>query len=200
MRRERGDHVAYLLRLSRSDREGQPVWRATLESLHNSHRLAFGNLEGLLAYLRERFGQAQDGAAEHTAAGKKGAQPTSVEENKAYLRRWFAAIDARDLATLEVLAEQSTPDCAIHDPGFPDLARGPAVAMYFARMFAKNPPAWRMTLLDLFGEGDRVACRVSTNDTDPATGKPVGNTTLLIYRFAGDKVAEVWQLVKPEAW
>jgi hypothetical protein len=54
---EESDYAAYLLRLRRSDQAGQPIWRASLENAHDARRQDFANLEALIAFLRERFGQ-----------------------------------------------------------------------------------------------------------------------------------------------
>jgi hypothetical protein len=65
---ERDDYASYLLRLRRSDRNGQPTWRASLESTHDGQRLQFNSLEALVAFLKDRFGQRVGG----DAAGREG--------------------------------------------------------------------------------------------------------------------------------
>jgi hypothetical protein len=59
MGKERDDYASYLLRLRRSDRNGQPTWRASLESTRDGERLEFSSVEALLAYLDTQFGQAE---------------------------------------------------------------------------------------------------------------------------------------------
>ena len=63
---EKNDYAAYLLRLRRSDQAGQPIWRASLESTRNTRRLDFANLEALIAFLRDRFGQAEQNQKHET--------------------------------------------------------------------------------------------------------------------------------------
>jgi hypothetical protein len=51
------DYASYLLRLKRSDRNGRPTWRASMESTLDGQRLEFSGLEALVAFLEERFGR-----------------------------------------------------------------------------------------------------------------------------------------------
>jgi hypothetical protein len=67
MDRGRGDYASYLLRLRRSDWDGQPNWRASLESTRDGQRTDFGSVEELVAFLTGRFGR-----GEHSAACKGG--------------------------------------------------------------------------------------------------------------------------------
>ncbi|MBE2201878.1 MAG: hypothetical protein IAE79_24940 [Anaerolinea sp.] len=45
------DYLAYLVRLWR---EGEGVWRSTLENPHTGERQAFADVEALLGFLREQ--------------------------------------------------------------------------------------------------------------------------------------------------
>jgi hypothetical protein len=54
---ERDDYASYMLRLRRSDRDGQPTWRASLESTRDGQRVDFGSVEALIAFLADRFGE-----------------------------------------------------------------------------------------------------------------------------------------------
>ena len=56
MAKERDDYASYLLRLRRSDQDGQPTWRASLESTRDGQRTDFRSVEELIAFLRDRFG------------------------------------------------------------------------------------------------------------------------------------------------
>lgn len=52
-------YVAYMLRLWHAgSRDGIPVWRASLENPHTGERLAFGDVEGLFAFLSELLASA----------------------------------------------------------------------------------------------------------------------------------------------
>jgi hypothetical protein len=59
MSEEEPDYAAYLLRLRHSDQAGHPIWRASLESTRDARRFDFANLEMLIAFLRDRFGQTE---------------------------------------------------------------------------------------------------------------------------------------------
>jgi hypothetical protein len=54
MTTERPGYLAYLLRLWRVNDDGEPVWRASLESPHTGERHGFANLELLFAFLEEK--------------------------------------------------------------------------------------------------------------------------------------------------
>jgi hypothetical protein len=56
MGKERDDYASYLLRLRRSDQDGRPTWRASLESTRDGKRLDFGSVEELIAFLAAWFG------------------------------------------------------------------------------------------------------------------------------------------------
>ena len=61
MGQERDDYASYLLRLRRSDRDGQITWRASLESTRNGQRIELGSVEPLVAFLIARFGSMPGG-------------------------------------------------------------------------------------------------------------------------------------------
>jgi hypothetical protein len=51
-------YLAYLLRLWQVQDKGKIGWRASLENAHTGEKLAFAHLDQLVAFLRERVGQA----------------------------------------------------------------------------------------------------------------------------------------------
>ena len=51
-------YLAYLLRLWQIQDKGKISWRASLENAHTGEKLAFAHLDQLVAFLRERVGQA----------------------------------------------------------------------------------------------------------------------------------------------
>jgi len=53
---ERQRYLAYMLRLWQVDSNGEPIWRASLESPHTSERKGFASLDELLDFLRGRTG------------------------------------------------------------------------------------------------------------------------------------------------
>lgn len=51
---QRSNYVAYMLRMWQAgSREGQPIWRASLEDPHTGERMAFADVAALLAFLSE---------------------------------------------------------------------------------------------------------------------------------------------------
>jgi len=68
MGHKQDDYASYLLRLRRSDRDGQRTWRASLESTLDGQRIEFASVEALVAFLSARFGSsARDNAGEETS-------------------------------------------------------------------------------------------------------------------------------------
>jgi hypothetical protein len=59
--KEQEDYASYLLRLRRSEHNGQAIWWASLESARDGQKLVFSNLQALIGFLEHRFGQADDG-------------------------------------------------------------------------------------------------------------------------------------------
>ena len=55
MAEEQSNYASYLLRLWRAEEDGQPVWRASLESTMDGQRLNFASLEALIAFLETQF-------------------------------------------------------------------------------------------------------------------------------------------------
>jgi len=56
----RGHYLAYMLRLWQVDSDGEPAWRASLESPHTGERKGFASLEALFDFLRQRTGVSSD--------------------------------------------------------------------------------------------------------------------------------------------
>jgi hypothetical protein len=65
----KSDYLAYMLRLQRVWRDGQPVWLASVESPHTGKRQAFANVEALFAFLGEML---ELGAAGDRPRGDRG--------------------------------------------------------------------------------------------------------------------------------
>ncbi len=114
------------------------------------------------------------------------------------LQQWFAAFNARDMDRLDRLTDEIyAVDWVLHDPGSPNFGRGPAAVKQFARQIQHDLPDIRMTVEDMFGEGDRLTSRLICSNTDAATGKPVSFMVMGISRYAGNQAAEDWELVGP---
>jgi predicted ester cyclase len=119
---------------------------------------------------------------------------SSVDEKKVRVREFYAAMDRQDL---DAVSEFVTPNYCMRFSGSPGLdftaAKG-MMGMFFAAL-----PDLRHEILDLFGEGDRVAVRlrvVATHQGElmgvPATGKQVDFESSNVFRFDGDKIEEQW--------
>lgn len=59
-------YLAYLLRLWRTGSEGEPAWRASLESASSGERRGFSSLEALLAFLEEQM-RTESGCTPHAS-------------------------------------------------------------------------------------------------------------------------------------
>jgi steroid delta-isomerase-like uncharacterized protein len=120
----------------------------------------------------------------------------SAEENKALVRRYFEAIDARrDPAVVD---EFLAPDFVSHNPspGYGPDREGQKQA--FIHFLAAAPDGDHV-IDDLVAEGDRVVTRLTAHGTQtgelfgiPPTGKRVTMTGIAIHRIAGGKIAEHW--------
>jgi hypothetical protein len=83
MTTERQCYLAYMLRLWLVSNDGEPIWRASLESPHTGERLGFGSLEELFDSLRAHVVvQPKTSGKQHEARkdglGNHGDLPTSV--------------------------------------------------------------------------------------------------------------------------
>ena len=120
----------------------------------------------------------------------------SAEENKAVIRRWIEAYNERDLETeAEVLAS----DYVAHVPAAPGPLEGLEAWRQFSGSFAEAFPDIRLTVEEIFSEGDLVAARVAFHGTHrgefqgiPPTGKEVAFTSIEVNRVRDGKVEEHW--------
>jgi ketosteroid isomerase-like protein len=128
----------------------------------------------------------------------------SAEQNKAVVRRWFDAINQKDLLACERVADETyAPDFILHDPTMredPNAKPGPAGAKVFVRQLISDYPDLHLTIDDMIAEGDKVVFRFSMHGTHVTDRKPVSLTLLSIMRFAGSQFAEEWELGAPGEW
>ena len=54
MTAEQRRYLAYMLRLWQVSSDGEPIWRASVESPHSGERHGFANLEMLFAFLEAK--------------------------------------------------------------------------------------------------------------------------------------------------
>jgi hypothetical protein len=71
MSTEQQRYFAYMLRLWQVSSDGEPIWRASLESPHSGELRGFANLELLFAFLEEQTG----------GQPKRKEQPKDISEN-----------------------------------------------------------------------------------------------------------------------
>lgn len=121
----------------------------------------------------------------------------SIEENKAFVRRYLSA-DANEIrnAKTEGNDEYHSPDLKVHSPtGDMNLTE----YMDFMDVLVSAFPDCKYNAEDVIAEGDKVVCRYSFTGTNkgpfmgiPPTGNSVKIEGMGIFRISGDKFAEVW--------
>lgn len=128
---------------------------------------------------------------------------TRIEENKAIVRRFVDAANARDFATLEAI---TAPDIVRHCPATPDIVvRSRDDLRRFLAMDAKTFPDNRVQLDTLVAEGDRVAFWATYTGTQhgpmgpfPASGKRVAAEFAGVFHIEDGRIADlrlVWDNV-----
>jgi steroid delta-isomerase-like uncharacterized protein len=118
----------------------------------------------------------------------------SLQENKAVVRRFFAALDDRDLdAVVALLA----PDYRLHFDRNPEMDREAGIG-FFATFLAAFPDISHQ-VRDQIAEGDRVATRIMVRGTHqqemmgiPATGNEMSISAANVVRIDQGKIAEHW--------
>ena len=110
----------------------------------------------------------------------------TVQENKDLISRYVEEVyNKQDLDTLLEFADEG-----ISENGADHL-----------QQFFTSFPDVQVTVLDLFGEGDKVVGRLRINGTNkgpfagqPPTGKKVQFHSFRIYRIADNKIVESWAM------
>ncbi|MCC6961550.1 MAG: ester cyclase [Dehalococcoidia bacterium] len=120
--------------------------------------------------------------------------PTNVELIK-------SAVEAMNSRQLDRLVELFAPDMVRHDlaGAYPDVT-GEQLSDLLGEL-SRGIPDLHINLLDVFGDGDRVASRIVFEGTHQGplfgregTGRRIAVNQLNIYRVADGKLAESWQL------
>jgi steroid delta-isomerase-like uncharacterized protein len=122
----------------------------------------------------------------------------SAEQNKALIRRYFAAIDAAcKEGNADILDDFLAPDFVSRTP-FPGLPPTREGAKQVFKMFVAASPGTHV-VEDLIAEGDKVVGRISATGTHegdllgvPRTGKQIHMTGMTIWRIADGKIVETW--------
>lgn len=113
------------------------------------------------------------------------------ENNKAVLRRFWEAMNERDLTILD---EIMVPDYVDHPLKIP--SREAHKQMW--RDISKQMPDWHETIEDIAADGDKVWIFFRSTGTDiggyrgliPPTGKKITSSGILIYRVVDGKIIE----------
>ncbi|KLK88108.1 hypothetical protein SZ63_03305 [Methanoculleus sediminis] len=122
----------------------------------------------------------------------------SLEENKAIVRRFIEAYNSRNLDLFDDLV---APDYVDHTHQQQGRDR-------FKQLFTlafTGFPDWHEHIEDIIAEGDRVWVCVTATGTHtgewnlsgvsfPPTGRKVAMTMIFIWRIAGGKLAEGWEV------
>lgn len=124
---------------------------------------------------------------------------SSLDSNKALIRRFYEEIDKGNLDAMDDLVAENYVN---HDPPpFPGLAAGRAGLKQAFLMFQKATPG-RHVIEDQIAEGDKVMTRlrgVGKHEGELAGIPPTGNDldvkAVAIHRIADGKIVEHWSAV-----
>lgn len=118
----------------------------------------------------------------------------SLEENKAIIRRWYDAENAKDLSSIEDIVAS---DCVDHA----HQLQGVEAYKQYIVAFAQGFPDFHETIEDLIAEGDKVWVRFTFTGTHTGeyrgvapTGKKVTAEIVDIFRIVDGKVVEWWEV------
>jgi predicted ester cyclase len=125
---------------------------------------------------------------------------TTLEENKALVRRYFAAHNERNPA---VAADLLSDDFVRHNVAFPQLDQASGTADDVDRVAAWLAifPDLQISIKTLIAEGDLVTAYLLWHGTQdgpipqwdaPATGRPMEREAINIWRVACGRLAEAW--------
>ena len=118
----------------------------------------------------------------------------SAEENEVLLRRYFEAVNRRDL---DVLDELLAPNYTNHS--FHGVAPGPEGMREIIALFYLAFPDLNVTVEEMFAGGEQIASRGTMRGTHrgefmgiPSTGKQVRFNYIDIWHLAEGKFVETW--------
>jgi steroid delta-isomerase-like uncharacterized protein len=116
-------------------------------------------------------------------------------EGRTVVRRWIEAYNNRDT---QAEADDRAPGYVAHAPGLPGPLDSEAWTQFIAS-FTEAFPDLRLTVEDIFSEGDMVAARIAFRGTHrgefqgiPPTDKQVAFSSIEIDRMVDGKVQEHW--------
>ena len=118
------------------------------------------------------------------------------EDNKALIRRWFAAMDA---GKLDIIDELLPEDYVDYNPPLPGLPNGREGVRQAVQMLRSAFPDAVHTIDDQMAEGDKVMTRVSVRATFTGeilgfqpTGRTVEVSGIAVHRIVDGKLVEHW--------
>ncbi len=118
------------------------------------------------------------------------------DQNKAISRRVFEEIISQ--GNLSLVDEIFASNYVDHDPANPDVS-GPDGFKLLVSKYRSAFPDLRLTVDDIFAEGDEVVVRWAWSGTHEGdlegvapTGKKMGGEGITISRFSGGKIEEDW--------
>jgi steroid delta-isomerase-like uncharacterized protein len=122
---------------------------------------------------------------------------STISDSKAVVRSFVEAWNTRDFDRFEQLMA----DDAVLHVGGGDLPCNPAGTRAIAEAWTMAFPDWRFELLALLAEGDRVVAHMPYSGTHRGaivgiepTGKFCLVDEMVIFRIAGGKIAEAWEV------
>ncbi len=123
--------------------------------------------------------------------------PDTLETNKALVRRLYEdGFNRGDLAVVDAIV---APDVVTHDPIILDAPTGPNSIRGGIEMIRNAFPDFRVEVLDLIAEGDRVGSFLSMSGTNSgdyrrggATHKKGTMRAFFLWRVADGRLAESW--------
>jgi steroid delta-isomerase-like uncharacterized protein len=99
---------------------------------------------------------------------------------------------------VEVIDKFYTPNFKNHHPNIPEVSDFASFKKWVVEVH-KTLPDFHATIEDMIAEEDKIAVRWTVTGTQkgefmgiPPTGKKVRFEGMTVYRFEGDKVAEMW--------
>jgi ketosteroid isomerase-like protein len=115
-------------------------------------------------------------------------------------RKDFFLRIARSMSTGDIdhVAEWFTEDFKLHDPSLGGFRSGHDGARDMLQSLAEHVPDARVDVLDMVEEGDKVAVRFRFSGKKD--GRPVYLSTVAIYRFDDDRIAEDWGIAARAEW
>jgi steroid delta-isomerase-like uncharacterized protein len=141
----------------------------------------------------------KDQGSTHSAEGTDGDTLMETDEHAAVIRRLYGAFFSEGRVALA--EELHGPGFVYHDVTHPDQVVDLDGYLKRNAGFAAAFPDRQVRLDDVVAAGDRVVARATMHATHTgdlfgigATGKKVRLASIIIYRFAGGKIVEEWEI------